>query len=169
MLEECPHDLFQRTDGSRCSDGNLPGLKMKLDQKDTNAVQLAKLGLVLAKNNRGRHEAIQSFMLANDSATIAVEVPVFLHPHEAPDLSISGALTGHIDVLQVRGNRVWILDYKPEARKERRAKYQLYLYARALSVRTKIPLRRFGLAYFDDRDYFEVNLSFDKILYDEKL
>jgi len=36
------------------------------------------------------------------------------------------------------------------------AKFQIYLYARALSVRTGIPLRRFGLAYFDDKDYFEV-------------
>jgi hypothetical protein len=25
-----------------------------------------------------------------------------------------------------------------------------------LSVRTRIPLSRFGLAYFDDKDYFEV-------------
>lgn len=107
----------------------------------------------------GGHEAIQRFMLANDSATIAVEVPVYLFPTEAPDLKLAGALTGHIDVLQVRAGRVWILDYKPDARKETRAKYQLYSYARALSVRTGIPLRRFGLAYFDDRDYYEVSLD----------
>lgn len=37
--------------------------------------------------------------------------------------------------------------------------YQIYLYARALSVRTGIPLSRFALAYFDDKDYFEVNLQ----------
>lgn len=71
---------------------------------------------------------------------------------------LTGALTGHIDVLQVRGNRVWILDYKPDAKKDKRAKYQLYLYARALSARTKVPLSEFGLAYFDDKDYFEVAL-----------
>ena len=100
--------------------------------------------------------AARASTLANDSATIAVEVPVYLFPQEAPDLKLTGALTGHVDVLQVRGSRLWILDYKPEARKETRAKYQLYLYARALSARTKIPLSRFGLAYFDDRDYFEV-------------
>src|SRR5207249_2937579 len=44
----------------------------------------------------------------------------------------------------------------PEAKRETRAKFQLYLYARALSVRTRIPLSRFSSAYFDDRDYFEV-------------
>lgn len=96
-------------------------------------------------------------MLVNDSATVAVEVPGYLHPHEAPDLQLTGALTGHIDVLQIRGNKVWILDYKPEAKREKRAKYQIYLYARALSVRTGIPLSRFALAYFDDKDYFDVD------------
>jgi hypothetical protein len=136
----------------------LPDLELRLVRKDTNAVPLARLGLVLAKNRRGRHEAIQRFMLANDSATIAVEVPVYLFPNEAPDLHLPAPLTGHIDVLQIRGRRVWVLDYKPEARKETRAKYQLYLYARALSVRTRIPLRRFALACFDDRDYFEVQI-----------
>lgn len=99
-------------------------------------------------------------MLANDSATIAVEVPVYLHPNEAPDLQLTGALTGHIDVLQIRGDKVWILDYKPDAKREKRAKFQLYLYARALSVRTGIPLSRFGLAYFDDKDYFDVIVEY---------
>lgn len=156
IAEACPNELFQRSDGARCSDGDLPELSLRLVRKDTNAVQLAKLGLLLAKHSRDRHPAIQAFMLANDSATIAVEVPVYLYPHEALDLHLTGALTGHIDVLQIRGDKVWILDYKPEARREKRAKYQLYLYARALSARTRIPLWRFAFAYFDDRDYFEV-------------
>ena len=51
------------------------------------------------------------------------------------------------------------MDYKPEARREKFAKYQIYLYARALSVRTGIPLSRFALAYFDDKDYFEVTIE----------
>jgi hypothetical protein len=156
IADHCPNELFQRSDNARCSDGNMPDLGLRLVRKDTNAVDLAKLGLLLAKHSRDRHPAIQSFMLANDSATIAVEVPVYLHPNEAPDLKLTNALTGHIDVLQIRGDRVWILDYKPDAKREKRAKYQLYLYARALSVRTGIPLSDFGLAYFDDKDYFEV-------------
>jgi transposase-like protein len=159
IAENCPNELFQDSDGARCSDAHLPELELQLLRKDTNAVPLARLGLVLAKHRRGRHEAIQRFMLANDSATVAVEVPVYLFPTEAPDLKLDGVLTGHIDVLQVRAGRVWILDYKPDAGRETRAKYQLYLYARALSVRTGIQLSRFGLAYFDDRDYFEVGLS----------
>ena len=156
ISENCPNDLFQSSDGARCSDGNLPHLALRLVRKETNAQALAKLGLLLAKRSKDRHPAIQHFMLVNDSATVAVEVPVYLHPHEAPDLELTGVLTGHIDVLQIRGNRVWILDYKPEAKREKVAKYQIYLYARALSVRTRIPLSRFAMAYFDDKDYFEV-------------
>src|SRR5690606_20927978 len=159
IADHCPHELFQRSNGARCSDGDLPALHLRLVRKDTNAVPLANLALILAKTRRGRHEALQRFMIANDSATIAVEVPVYFFPEEAPDLNLTGPLTGHIHVLQVRYGRVWILDYKPDARKEKRAKYQLYLYARALSARTKIPLARFGLAYFDDADYFEVGLE----------
>jgi hypothetical protein len=155
IADNCPNDLFQGK-GARCSDGNLPELDLELISRDTNAVPLARLGLVLARNRRGRHEAIQRFMLANDSATVAVEVPVYLYRHEAPDLKLDGVLTGHIDVLQIRGRQIWILDYKPDARLETRAKFQLYLYARALSVRTGIPMRRIGLAYFDDHDYLEV-------------
>ena len=158
ISEHCPNQLFQASDGARCSDGNLPNLELRLVAKETNAQALAKLGLLLARRAKDRHPAIQHFMLVNDSATVAVEVPVYLHPHEAPDLGLNGVLTGHIDVLQIRGNRVWILDYKPDARRERHAKYQLYLYARALSVRTGVPLSRFAMAYFDDKDYFEVHL-----------
>ena len=161
IAEHCPNHLFQEGNGARCSDGNLPNLGLRLVRKDTNAVPLAQLGLVLAKDRRGRHEAVQRVMLANDSATIAVEVPVYLFPHEATDLKLANVLTGHIDVLQIRYDKVWILDYKPDAKKETRAKYQLYLYARALSARTKSPLSRFGLAYFDDRDYFEVAVEAD--------
>ena len=133
IAENCPNELFQ-TGGARCSDGNLLQLTLRLVRKDANAVRLAQLGLVLAKRRRDRHEAIQRFMLANDSATLAVEVPVYLFPREAPDLELTDVLTGHIDMVQVRYGRVWLLDYKPEARRETKAKYQLYLYARALSV-----------------------------------
>ena len=159
ILKHCPNDLFQSSEGARCSDGDLPQLELRLVRKETNAQALAKLGLLLAKRAKDRHPAIQHFMLSNDSATIAVEVPIYLFPREAPDLGLTGVLTGHIDLIQIRGNRVWILDYKPQARREKRAKYQIYLYARALSVRTGIPLSRLALAYFDDEDYFEVAVA----------
>jgi ATP-dependent exoDNAse (exonuclease V) beta subunit len=65
-------------------------------------------------------------MLANDSTTIAVEVPIWLDKSAIAVLNAEhgiylpsgtgGAITGHIDFLQVRNGAVHILDYKPDAR-----------------------------------------------------
>lgn len=157
VREHCPNNLFTNDAAARCSQTALSHIRLTVSrQPDNNAVALAKLGLLLAKRATERHPAIQHFMLANDSATIAVEVPVFLYPEEAPDLGLTSPLTGHIDVLQIRGRRVWILDYKPNAKYETKAKFQTYLYARALSARTGIPLSRIRFAYFDDKGYYEV-------------
>ena len=49
-------------------------------------------------------------------------------------------ITGHIDVLQVRNNLIHVLDYKPEAKKEKKAVKQLTIYALALASKTKLPL-----------------------------
>jgi hypothetical protein len=65
-------------------------------------------------------------MLANDSVTVAIEIPIWL---KAPDIDAletqhgirllpeghePRVLTGHIDFLQVRNGAVHILDYNPE-------------------------------------------------------
>jgi hypothetical protein len=49
----------------------------------------------------------------------------------------------------------YLLDYKPEARKEKHAITQLTIYALALSRRTGLSVRAFKCAWFDERDYFE--------------
>ena len=64
-------------------------------------------------------------------------------------------ITGHIDILQVRNNLVYILDYKPDASKDKKAPWQLYHYASALSFRTKIPLENLRCAWFDENVYYE--------------
>ena len=102
-------------------------------------------------------------MLINDSVTVAVEVPVFLSRN---DLSYfrnlgfqvpfeSEVITGHIDFVQIRNGYIHILDYKPEAKKERHAHVQLTIYALALSRRVNLPLKNFKCAWFDEFDYFE--------------
>ena len=48
-----------------------------------------------------------------------------------------------------------ILDYKPEARKEKHAHVQLTIYALALARRANLPLKNFKCAWFDEKDYFE--------------
>jgi len=122
------------------------------------------LGLQLARNNRERHDAVQSFMLINDSTTVACEIPVYLTPEEIAYFSGKGfhvgledqqsPITGHIDVLQVRNGLIHILDYKPDAQKVNPIS-QLVIYALSLASRTRLPLKAFKCAWFDERSYFE--------------
>jgi hypothetical protein len=147
-------------EGLRCSDFplelNIKGQSVKKIPTN-NATKIVGFGLELTNTNRERHQAIENFFLINDSATIAIEIPVFLTPKEARtfDISIPKTLTGHIDILQVRSNRIHILDYKPEAERDRSAQEQLTLYALALGNRTKIPPKKMTCAYFDENTYFQ--------------
>jgi ATP-dependent exoDNAse (exonuclease V) beta subunit len=102
-------------------------------------------------------------MIANDSVTVAVEIPVYLTQTDIAyyrdrgfTLNFNSAvITGHIDFLQIRNGFVHLLDYKPEARKEKHAHVQLTIYALALSRRCNLPLKNFKCAWFDEKDYFE--------------
>ncbi len=69
--------------------GEARGSRIKLDfpveakRKTNYACRLAGLALTMTKNNRERHEIVQDFILANDTATLACEVPVYLYCREA--------------------------------------------------------------------------------------
>jgi hypothetical protein len=106
-----------------------------------------------------RHSVVQKHLLFNDSSTIATEVPVWAYDKRL------GSLSGHIDVLQVRFGKVWVLDYKPSARHEDRLKVasQLYWYARALSFRAKLPMKDIMCAWFDEEACFEFDPSEAKL------
>jgi ATP-dependent exoDNAse (exonuclease V) beta subunit len=67
------------------------------------------------------------------------------------------SIAGHIDIIQISQGYVYILDYKPDAAREKddRVASQLYLYALGLSFRAAIPLSRIRCAWFDDKEYFE--------------
>jgi len=72
---------------------------------------------------------------------------------------MDAGITGHIDMVQVRNDLVYILDYKPDAAKDKKAPWQLYHYACALSFRTKVPLTAMRCAWFDEESYYEYNPS----------
>ena len=63
-------------------------------------------------------------------------------------------ITGHIDVVQVRNGLIHLLDYKPKARQIDPV-YQLVVYALAFASRTRLPVKTFKCAWFDEKDYFE--------------
>lgn len=147
--------------GSKLKFETLPFIKLK---KNNYANKLAELALASTKNNNQRHQVIQDFMLANDTSTLAIEVPVYLTKEDINYLIGKGfnlylknektPITGHIDILQVRNNMIHILDYKPDAIKINPIN-QLVIYALALSSRLKIPVKQFKTAWFDEKNYFE--------------
>jgi len=143
----CPDAFFEI--GERCSQ---PKFDLKIEPKKiTNlACKMASFAVHARKNNRERHELVENFMIINDKATIACEVPVWYW-----EKSIDSGITGHIDILQLRNDKVYILDYKPRAAKDKKAAQQLYHYAAALSFRAKVPFEKIMCAWFDEQDYFE--------------
>ena len=75
---ECPHQYFQ--EGLRASEAPIFFSKkeMIVRAKENYATKLAKFVLESVGANKDRHDALQRFMLANDSVTVATEVPVYL-------------------------------------------------------------------------------------------
>ncbi len=171
---EFPHHLFQPKDheptnqptpnAHRSSKLQLDILPLIQTEKQNLANDLATLGLIMARTNRERHPAIQQFMLVNDSSTLACEIPVYLtvdniqyFQNRGFHLTLPAAaapITGHIDLLQIRNGLIHILDYKPDAHKIQPIS-QLVTYALALASRTKLPLKLFKCAWFDDKHYYE--------------
>jgi ATP-dependent exoDNAse (exonuclease V) beta subunit len=157
-----PHHLFTPDTPVRSSTYPVR-LSADVTRKENYATKLAALALQIAPNNKKRHETLQRFMLLNDSATIAVEVPIYLTPDDFAYFQARGftfpfgehPITGHIDFLQLRSGYLHIFDYKPDAAKETHAVTQLTIYAMALSRRTGIPVKAFKCAWFDERDYYE--------------
>jgi|SRR3989338_7506238 len=208
VSSETPHQYFQ--EGVRISE-----IKTKFDKsqmivraKQNYANRLASFVLQTVKDRKKRHEILQQFFVANDSVSVASEVPVYIRKEDIEHMenvlkfkvldgatmeirgragrpgsevagtktgpegssqqqstsargrSISAAeglprlLTGHIDLLQVRNGQIHILDYKPNAAKEKPIE-QLTWYALALSRLTGLRLFEFKCAWFDEKDYFE--------------
>jgi len=174
---ETPHQYFQ--DGERMSEirSKFDKTDMIVRSKSNFANKTAEFVLRSVSGNQERHEALQRFMIANDSVTVATEVPVYIRREDVEHmenelkfkittdglLELKGdkqaqkfpkLLTGHIDMLQIRNGMVHILDYKPNASKEKPIE-QLTWYALALSRLTGLRLFEFKCAWFDDKDFYE--------------
>lgn len=167
VIAECPHQLFSNTTKRASEFKNIFNLEqVKITPKTNIAVKTANFVVQAVSNNKLRHEKLQEFMLVNDSATIAVEVPIIInsedlrhYKHELNfqipiTLKDQEYITGHIDIIQLRNGSVHIMDYKPSAKKTNPIG-QLTLYALALSRLTGIRLYHFKCAWFDNKDYYE--------------
>ncbi|PIR87573.1 MAG: hypothetical protein COU10_03945 [Candidatus Harrisonbacteria bacterium CG10_big_fil_rev_8_21_14_0_10_45_28] len=220
---DTPHQYF--AEGARMSEiqSKFDKTEMIIKSKTNFANDFTRFVLQGVPNNKDRHEVLQRFMIANDSVTVATEVPVYIRKedvahleqvlkfkvtkHSSADVAdaeivyevdeddksknnqvnagrsscnvgseadddpfaTSGYIklkghkrpqpfpdlvTGHIDIVQVRNGIVHILDYKPNADKERPIE-QLTWYALALSRLTGLRLFEFKCAWFDEHAYYE--------------
>jgi ATP-dependent exoDNAse (exonuclease V) beta subunit len=164
ITNDYPHSLFQTDKRSSQTKINFDFNQVQIPRKENHATRLAQLVLQAVTNNRMRHEALQQFMLVNDSVTVAMEVPIYLKPNDLKHFTqklhfqipfkLTEILTGHIDILQIRNGLIHILDYKPKAKSEK-PYTQLTLYALALSRLTGLKLMDFKCAWFDENNYFE--------------
>ncbi|MCX6748862.1 MAG: hypothetical protein NT076_04625 [Candidatus Pacearchaeota archaeon] len=107
--------------------------------------------LKIVRSNYQRHSLVEQLMLCCDRDTVAVEVPVWYWNKRT-----DSGVCGHIDILQVKFGKIWILDYKPDAEKEKFEKVvsQLYHYAIALSFRSGMGLRDIKCGWFDGSKIF---------------
>ena len=165
-VAECPHQIFQNATKRVSEFKNIFNLdEVKITPKNNSAVKIANFVTQAVSNNKLRHEALQEFMIANDSVTIAAEVAVLLNNddlrHYKHELNFSipvtleddEYITGHIDLIQVRNGSIYVMDFKPSAAKEKPVG-QLTLYALALSRLTGIRLYHFRCAWFDNKNYY---------------
>lgn len=177
VSSETPHQYFQ--EGERMSEirSKFDKAGMIIRNKFNYANKLAAFVLEAVQENKDRHEALERFMIANDSVTVATEVPVYIRKEDIEhmeneldfkitdngNIEIKGdkmprkmpkLITGHIDLVQVRNGQIHLLDYKPKASKEKPVE-QLVWYAMALSRLTGLRLFDFKCGWFDDKDFYE--------------
>jgi len=156
VFDNCPQEPF--VTGPRSSKLKF-SLGIEPRQIDNHEVShLAKEGLAWNKF-RDAHSNVQVFMLSFDNKTIGVEVPIWLRAEELGRkygelFNSKEPLSGHIDVLRLEDDKLWIWDYKPNAAKEKYASTQTFFYSVMLSKRTGIPLDKFMCGYFDEHTSF---------------
>ena len=168
VKDSSPHVLFQASDRASQAEGNFidPNRRVAVPKENT-ATRTAGLIIPTTANNHLRHSRLQRFMLANDSVTVAVEIPIWLREKDIAAIEARWGIalipkvpgqeriiTGHIDFLQIRNGAIHILDYKPDA-KTNKPFAQLTIYALALSQLTGISLFDFKCAWFNEDQYCE--------------
>jgi len=129
---------------------------LKAKQKDSIIPKLSKLALSTNEKPKNAHETIERFFMINDSATVCTELPVFINPKEIDSITIDSPLTGHIDLIQIKYEKLYILDYKPNLNHPERYASQLYLYKKAVHMRTTIPEKNIIPVVFNEYAYYEL-------------
>lgn len=148
-----PNKIFLK--GPRASSTKIEnGLKPK--KKDNIAPKLAEKALITKKKTESKHEAVERFFLLNDSKTVCSELPVFIKADETELKDFDIPLTGHIDLIQVRFNKLYIMDYKSNLKRPETHTSQLLWYREAIHERTSLPKDQIIPAVFNEHGYYEL-------------
>ena len=150
IFSSIPRELFTHPENPGCSGMRMdPAIHLR-ESSDHPIIDLARKSRAHTRF-KSRHENLQQWFLLNDPHAVVAELPVWMDEEEAKKhLELRFPLTGHIDLLRCNGSHIEIWDYKPQAKREKWAKAQVYLYARLLSLRAAIPLENIVCGYFDE-------------------
>lgn len=149
-----PDKIFLK--GPRASSTEINKAKdLNPEKKDTIASKLSNLALTTKTNDESKHEAIERFFIRNDSKTICSELPVFIEPEETQLKGFDTPLTGHIDLIQERFGKIYIMDYKTNLNNPQHHASQLFFYREALHNRTSIPKDKIVPVVFNEHAYYE--------------
>lgn len=141
--------------GPRCSSLEIDH-NSNIEEKDNLTPNLTQLAFNSQPKNSKKtpHEIVGDFFLINDSSTVATELPFFINPQET-DIDVDDPITGHIDIIQIRYDKLYILDYKPNLNRPERHASQLHLYKKAIQHRTSIPENKIHTAVSNRHSYYE--------------
>jgi len=146
--------IFNDSNNNRCSQIKF-NVNIKIDHTENKFLNRFVYSVLKGcNNNNKRHSIVEKFLLCCDRDTAAVEVPVWYW-----DKGKSAGVCRHVDILQVKYGKVWIMDFKPNAVKENvdSVVSQLWLYARALSFRANVELSDIKCCWFDWNDVYSFN------------
>ncbi len=104
-----PRKMF--LSGPRCSSTEIDYYP-KIKERENLTIELTSLALNSQPktSTKSPHETVEEFFLINDSTTVCKELPVFIKPSETY-LDVHDPITGHIDLIQIRCDYLYILDY----------------------------------------------------------
>jgi len=108
--------------------------------------RMAKEANYRGQGNR-QHAIVEKYFMDNHPDCIATEFPLY-----DDEMSAFG------DILLASGRpfQITVLDFKPDAHKEKNAPTQLFYIRKLLAEMTKIDPKRIDCFYFDDTSCFEV-------------
>lgn len=115
-------------------------------KRESELVEFAKKADYRNRQNQ-QHACVQNHLLDFDSKTIAIEIPVW------DELTM-----GHIDIIRVVGDKIQVVDFKPNAHKETKAGSQVLRYILLLMKHLDLPMRIFEGVYFDDCNAYFLEL-----------